>query len=80
MPVAGIFKRENAMAKNPENIPPHWGCYITIKNIDEALLKVKTLGGTVIVPSTQIPKVGKFAVIQDLEGAVVSLMEYNLEI
>lgn len=80
LPVAGIFKREKAMVQNPEAIPPHWGCYITVKDIDKAVTKAKEIGGNIIVPVTPIPKVGKFSVIQDLEGVVISLMEYNLEI
>lgn len=80
LPVAGIFKRENAMVQNAESIPPHWGCYITVKDIDKAIKKAKEIGGNIIVPVTPIPKVGKFSVIQDLEGVVISLMEYNLEI
>jgi predicted enzyme related to lactoylglutathione lyase len=79
-PVAGIFKRDNAISNTPENIPPHWGCYITVEDIQTAVEKVKSLGGHIIVPITAIPKVGKFSVIQDLEGAVVSLMEYHLEV
>ena len=80
LPVAGMFKRENAMVKNSESIPPHWGCYITVKDIDSAVQKAKNLGGNIIVPITPIPKVGKFSVLQDLEGAVLSLMEYHLEL
>ena len=80
LPVAGIFKRKNAMVENSEAIPPHWGCYITVKDIDKAVKKAEVIGGKIIVPVTPIPKVGRFSVIQDLEGVVVSLMEYNLEL
>ena len=77
LPIAGIFKRENAMVSDPESIPPHWG---SVKDIDLAVEKAKNLSGNIIVPVTPIPKVGKFCVIQDLEGAVVSLIEYHLEL
>ncbi len=80
LPVAGMFKRESAMVKNHESIPPYWGCYITVKDIDTAVQKAEKLGGNIIVPVTPIPKVGKFSVLQDLEGAVISLMEYHLEL
>ena len=79
-PVAGILKRENTMVENAESIPSHWGSYITVKNIDAAVQKAKQLGGNIIVPVTPIPKVGKFSVLQDLEGAVISLIEYHLEL
>jgi len=80
LPVAGIFKRENAMVENPESIAPHWGSYITVKDIDLAVQKAKQLGGNILVSVTPIPKVGKFCVLQDLEGAVISLIEYHLEL
>jgi len=77
-PIAGIFDRKSAMAGNPENIPPHWGSYITVKDIAAAVEKAEKLGGTILVPATEIPKVGLFCVIRDPQGAVVSLMEYRL--
>jgi len=80
LPVAGIFKRENAMVENPESTAPHWGSYITVKDIDLAVQKAKQLGGNILVSVTPIPKVGKFCVLQDLEGAVISLIEYHLEL
>lgn len=78
--MAGMFKHENAMVKNSESIPPHWGCYITVKDIGSAVQKGEKLGGNIIDPVTPIPKIGKFCVLQDLEGAVISLMEYHLEL
>lgn len=76
IPIAGIFDRDNAMVENKEMIPPHWGCYITVDDIKASTAKVTELGGTIIVPPTDIPNIGTFAVIQDPVGAVVSLFEY----
>lgn len=61
-----------------EKIPPHWGNYVTVKEIEATVAKVKELGGTVIVEITPIPKVGDFAVIQDPQGAIISIIEYKL--
>lgn len=77
-PIAGIFDRKAAMVENPQNIPPHWGNYITVRDIDSVVKNVQNLGGTIVVPVTQIPKVGRFSVIQDPQGAVISLMQYEL--
>ena len=68
------------MVENPQNILPHWGNYITIKDINSAVSKAKNLGGKVMIPCTKIPKVGIFSVIQDPQGAIVALMEYHLEV
>ncbi|THB63572.1 MAG: VOC family protein [Desulfovibrio sp.] len=69
------------MTKPPEpaHIPPHWGAYITVDNIENTLGKVKELGGNVIMPKTPIKDMGAFAVIQDPQGAVVSIFEFMEE-
>lgn len=61
-----------------EKIPPHWGNYITVKDIKAALQKAKELGANVLVDITAIPKVGNFAIIQDPQGAVISMIEYEM--
>lgn len=75
-PVAGMFGKQHLMVENKEQIPPHWGSYITVDDVDAVVKKVSGLGGSVIVPPTDIPDVGRFSVIQDPQGAVVSLMTY----
>jgi len=66
------------MATPPEakGMPPAWGTYVTVKNVDEVAGKVAGLGGKLIVPPTDIPKVGRFAVVQDPQGATLSLITY----
>ncbi len=60
-----------------EGVPPHWGAYVTVNSMDEALLKVEELGGKVVIPSTEAKGVGFFAVIQDNTDAYLMLMEYS---
>ena len=48
-------------------------------DIEKRMEKAKELGGTIIVPCRPIPKVGTFCVIQDPQGAVISLMEYDIK-
>jgi uncharacterized protein len=57
-------------------IAPHWGIYITVDDVDATVRKAKELGGTVIMPPTDIPKVGRFSVIQDPQGVVFSVITY----
>ena len=33
-PVAGMFARQYAMTESPEQIPPHWGSYIAVVDVD----------------------------------------------
>jgi predicted enzyme related to lactoylglutathione lyase len=59
-----------------EDIPPHWGPYVTVDNMEKALIKVEKLGGRIVIPATEAKGVGFFAVIQDTTDAYLMLMEY----
>ncbi len=59
------------------SMPPMWGGYITVDDVDESAAKAESLGGKVIVPLTDIPTVGRFCVILDPQGAAVSLITYS---
>lgn len=78
IPFGGVFDKKDALT-DVSNVPSHWGNYFTVVNIEASILKIKELNGNIIVPITYIPEVGKFAVIQDPQGAVISLMEYSSE-
>jgi len=57
-------------------MPPAWGAYVTVNNVDALLPRVEKLGGKVCVPPQDIPDVGRFAVIQDPQGAMLSLISH----
>ncbi|MGD8970577.1 MAG: VOC family protein [Desulfobacterales bacterium] len=59
--------------------PPHWGAYITVDNVDQTASFAESLGGKIMMAPRDIPGVGRFAVIQDPLGAVVSLITYSME-
>jgi len=54
-------------------VPPHWGVYFGVANVDDTTSKADFLGATILVPGTEIPGIGRFAVIQDLQGAVFGI-------
>ena len=58
-------------------MPPAWGCYITVDNVDETLARCAALGGQTLVPPMDVPGVGRMAVLQDPQGAVFSVMSYS---
>ncbi|MEI6320399.1 MAG: VOC family protein [Pseudomonadota bacterium] len=70
--VAGIM----APPPGAPPMPPHWGSYVTVKQIDETVGKVLGLGGKVLVPVMDVPNVGRMAVIQDPQGSVLSVIQY----
>lgn len=56
--------------------PAGWGAYITVTDIDATAHLAAELGGKVLVPATDIPRVGRFCVIQDPLGAVITAITY----
>jgi predicted enzyme related to lactoylglutathione lyase len=59
-----------------KGMPPAWGPYVTVDNVDETVAQAEKLGGKICVPPTDIPDVGRFAVIQDPQGAAISVIRY----
>jgi uncharacterized protein len=53
-------------------VPPHWLGYLAVSDVDATTKKAETLGGKVLLPTMDIPKVGTFSVVQDPTGAVFS--------
>jgi predicted enzyme related to lactoylglutathione lyase len=61
----------------PAGMPSTWGCYVTVANVDETLSKAKTLGASVLMEPMEIKGVGRMAVIQDPQGAMLSVITYS---
>jgi uncharacterized protein len=55
-----------------DNVPAHWIGYISVDDVDAACAKAEATGGKTCVPPTDIPTVGRFAVVEDPAGAVFS--------
>ena len=66
------------MAVPPQapGMPPCWGTYVTVDDVDAAAGKARELGGDVVVPLTDIPGVGRFCVIRDPQGVTISMITY----
>ena len=61
----------------PAGAPPCWSAYVTVANTDAAVEKCKSLGGKLIVGPMDIPTVGRFAVLQDPQGAIFNVIAYS---
>jgi predicted enzyme related to lactoylglutathione lyase len=57
------------------NIPPNWMPYFAVNDCDATANKAKELGASFRVPPTDIPNVGRFAVIQDPQGATFAIVK-----
>ncbi|MBV8329834.1 MAG: VOC family protein [Verrucomicrobia bacterium] len=65
-----------AIPPSSKGMPPAWVSYVTVDNVDNRASQAEKLGGKIVVPPSDIPNVGRFAVIQDPQGAVISIITY----
>jgi len=56
-------------------VPPHWGIYIAVANVDEAAANAKEAGGAVLKEPFDVFDVGRMAVVKDPTGAVFHMWQ-----
>ena len=70
---AGMIAIDETMGDMPDS----WGFYILVEDEESTATKAQELGGAVLVPPTPAGEIGKFAVVQDPQGAVFSIIKYD---
>ena len=65
------------MPPDGPEMPPNWGLYITVDDVDKVAEQASSMNGQVLVPPRDIPEVGRFCVIQDPQGACFSIISYT---
>ena len=68
VPIGGIFRL--GPEQRQQGMPPNWMLYVESDNVDETARLAASLGGTVVHAPADIPGTGRFAVVQDPQGAV----------
>ena len=58
------------------DVPPHWGGYITVDDVDAAEKAARSLGATITAPAFDVPHVGRMTYLLDPEGASIALITY----
>lgn len=58
-------------------MPPTWGVYVTVSDVDQSVAQAVQLGGKLIHGPMDVPTVGRLAVIADPQGAVVNIITYT---
>jgi predicted enzyme related to lactoylglutathione lyase len=66
---AGVIKTPMA------GVPNHWLPYVQVASADQTAAKAKKLGAQVHVEPTDIPNVGRFAVLSDVCGASIGILQ-----
>ncbi len=67
----GLMKRMNADHQITD--------YVVVDSVKESLEKIEAAGGKIIVPVTEVPTVGEFAVFLDTEGNALAVWQNNSE-
>jgi len=68
--VAGMMLKNDNM---PAEMPNNWGVYFNVAGTDEAVARVKELGGSVLAPPMDIEP-GRLAVVADPTGAAFNIL------
>jgi predicted enzyme related to lactoylglutathione lyase len=67
-PIGGVMKMPPGV-----EAPPHWLAYIGTPDVDATVAQATGLGAKVHVQPTDIPSVGRFAVLADPQGAAFAV-------
>jgi len=62
-----------------KGMPPCWGVYVTVDDVDATAKLAVEMGGKVCMPPQDIPQVGRFCVLQDPQGAMINVITYNMQ-
>lgn len=66
------------MASQPGMPHSYWLAYVGVPDADATVEKAKRLGAQIVVPAMDIPNVGRFAVLQDLQHATIAVLQPSL--
>ena len=72
-PLGGVMTLPDEAKKM--GAPPHWLAYVAADDVDALTKKAASLGAKTYMPPKDIPKVGRFSIIADPQGAVIALFK-----
>jgi uncharacterized protein len=70
VPIGGLLQ----MTAEWGSVAPHWMPYFRVEDCDATATLASRAGGQIKVAPTDIPDVGRFAVLEDPQGAVLSVI------
>ena len=71
VPIAGVYPLNDEMSAR--GVPPNWMPYVECTDVDATAAKAKSLGATIVAGPDDIPGTGRYAVVQDPQGATFGL-------
>ena len=70
-PAGGMMEITSEMGP----MPPNWLSYFAVTGCDATVARAIMLGGQVVVPPTDVPGIGRFAVLHDPQGATFAIVD-----
>lgn len=74
-PAAGMI----AIREEWGPMPAHWSVYFRVADLDDSRARAVELGASELMPPMQVEGVGRFAFLQDPQGAVLAIIQYVRE-
>lgn len=68
--MGGVMKIPEGM-----NFPPHWGMYVGVPKLEDAVAQIERLGGSALSEVIDVPTVGRMRTMKDPQGAMFSIYE-----
>jgi len=62
----------------PAQVPSYWLVYFAVDDSDKAVEQAKGMGAQVHVPPTDIPNIGRFAILDDPQGAGFAVIRLSM--
>jgi predicted enzyme related to lactoylglutathione lyase len=69
-PVAGVMTTPEGM-----NVPPFWAMYVGVPKLEDAVARIKRLGGSELSGVIEVPTVGRLQMLKDPQGAAFYIIE-----
>ena len=70
VPIGGVMPIPEGM-----NFPPHWGMYVGVPALEDAVSQIERLGGSALSPVIEVPTVGRMRTMRDPQGAAFSVYQ-----
>ena len=58
-----------------QGVPPNWLPYVSVESADASAEKARSLGGTLLMGAFDVMDIGRMAVVQDPQGAVLAVWQ-----
>jgi uncharacterized protein len=56
----------------------NWTAYVSVDDVDATVERAQALGGKTLMPVVDVPTVGRFTLLADPQGAILSPFEYSV--